>query len=149
MEGGRQKASKALVKSFVLWIPLAGVMEGGPGSKEAEQRTKVMQRLGRKGGLLKAAILKGFLKEAFEKKAACTSKSNIAFCCSRASAQEGPTADRGEQREFLIKKSEIWPDRAGHLSGVMSGSNTHLPIAASHMNSLQNFQGDKKSLRKH
>lgn len=52
--GGRE------AESFVLWILLAGIMEGGPGLREAEQRTEVMERLGRKGGLLKALILKGF-----------------------------------------------------------------------------------------
>lgn len=40
-EAGRE-GEKPLVEIFVLGIPLAGVMERGPGVKEAEQRTKVM-----------------------------------------------------------------------------------------------------------
>lgn len=41
LEGGRQKAGEALVGNFVLGFLPAGVMTGGPGLKDTEQRAQL------------------------------------------------------------------------------------------------------------
>lgn len=62
LEGCRQKASEALVESFLLWVPLAGVMEGGPGLKEAEERTKSNVKAWQKGGTSAGSEVEGVFK---------------------------------------------------------------------------------------
>lgn len=104
--GGRERATGG---NLCTWDSSGRRNGKGTGLKGSRTKDKSNVKAWQKGGLLKAAILKGFLKETFEKKAACTSKSAVALCFSRASAREGPTAGRGEQREFVIRNQNRGP----------------------------------------
>jgi len=137
-EGRSAAASEALAEIFVLWVPLAGVMTGDRASRKQSKGQKQRRGLAESGVFYR--LLKGFLKEAFEKRAACTSEPDTAFCCSRASPPEGPTAGGGEKREFLIRNQKYGPRVWGDIWLEYSSPDGWW----GRVGLAQNFQGGEK-----